>query len=393
MAEINGTANNDRLVGTSQDDVMRGYAGDDLLDGGYGYDTLDGGEGFDTVDMTFYRNDVHVDLASGNVHFPNDNSERYERWISIEGVRLGAGNNTIVGSDASEHLVSDANGTNVTNGNDTIYGGAGDDVIDGGWGFDCLDGQEGQDTVDYSFFIDSSGTTFDMESGKVYFTSTYSEGSQHDVIVNFENLIAGGGNDTVIGDHQANKIMGGKGNDWVDGKGGTDTFIVDDTRGQIGVSARADGFIEVMSADGADLLTNIERIQTNDATLALLNDPVAAQAYRVYKAAFNREPDEAGLGYWVRQMDQGNTLEEVATQFMDSGEFAELYGRDVSDQALITAMYNNTLGRAPDQAGFAYWESQIEQGMSEASVFTLFSESAENRENVRPLIEDGIWFV
>lgn len=393
MAEIKGTTQNDTLNGTDNDDILRGYAGDDLFSAGYGYDTIDGGDGFDTVDMRFYNGEVRVDLASGRVKFPGDGADLYETWTSIEGVRLGNGNDTIIGSDASEYLVADANDSSTNNGNDTVYGGGGDDVIDGGWGFDYLDGQAGQDTVDYTFFSDSSGTTYDMEKGIVYFTPTYSAGDNHDVIVNFENLIAGGGDDAVIGTEQANIITGGKGDDTVYAKGGTDTFVVNDTRAQILVESNEDGSIFIMSADGNDLLNSVERIQTNDATLAMSNDPVADQAYRIYKAAFDRIPDETGLGYWIRQMDQGMTVEEVAARFMISDEFSSLYGRDVSDQHLVTALYENTLGREPDQDGFAYWEEQMAQGLSDVEVFTLFSESEENQNNVRPMIDDGIWFV
>ena len=48
-AEMNGTADDDRLIGGAQDNVYRCLEGNDVLDGGLGDDDLDGGPGDDEL--------------------------------------------------------------------------------------------------------------------------------------------------------------------------------------------------------------------------------------------------------------------------------------------------------------------------------------------------------
>jgi len=81
---------------------------------------------------------------------------------------------------------------------------------------------------------------------------------------------------------------------------------------------------------------------------------VAGRAYRVYKAAFNRDPmegDKAGLGYWIGQIDKGMDLIEVSARFVDSKEFKDLYGTNPANAQFLTKLYQNVLGRAPGATG------------------------------------------
>jgi hypothetical protein len=48
-AEMDGTAEDDRLIGGAHDNIYRGFAGNDVLDGGLGDDDLDGGAGDDEL--------------------------------------------------------------------------------------------------------------------------------------------------------------------------------------------------------------------------------------------------------------------------------------------------------------------------------------------------------
>ena len=117
----------------------------------------------------------------------------------------------------------------------------------------------------------------------------------------------------------------------------------------------------------------------------------AGAGYRLYKAAFDRTPDEEGLGYWINELDQGFALHEVANSFVISQEFKNLYGADLNNEGFITALYNNVLDRDPDQGGLDYWINDMENnGMSRADVLASFSESAENIANTDPLIELGV---
>ena len=152
----------------------------------------------------------------------------------------------------------------------------------------------------------------------------------------------------------------------------------------------------VSNRDDWDTLAEIERLEfetpeANGANrIALDIDGNAGQAYRLYKAAFNRSPDTAGLGYWIANLDEGMSLRIVSTAFIGSAEFQALYGVDTSNNKLIELLYNNVLSRDPDADGLNYWQGQLTAGLSHSDLLVNFSESNENQENVIALIGNGI---
>lgn len=151
--------------------------------------------------------------------------------------------------------------------------------------------------------------------------------------------------------------------------------------------------INITGPDGNDSLTSVERLQFDGEALGFDFDGSSGQAYRLYKAAFDREPDAFGLRYWIYQMDYGLSLFEAAQGFLDSDEFKSLYGDPISDQDFVTALYTNVLDREFDQAGLDWWLNELDQGLNtRAGVLAGFSESTENKENVLPLIENGIMY-
>ena len=141
-------------------------------------------------------------------------------------------------------------------------------------------------------------------------------------------------------------------------------------------------------------LSGIERLQFSDKSFALDKDGNAGQAYRLYQAAFNRIPDTSGLGYWISRLDSGaENLKQVASGFINSAEFKQLYGADLADTAYLTALYQNVLHRAPDQSGFDYWNGRITAGASRADILVNFSESQENVAQVIGQISHGIEYI
>ena len=184
---------------------------------------------------------------------------------------------------------------------------------------------------------------------------------------------------------------------YIDGDEGIDTVIVDGN----GVDARfkIDGLGKaMMSLDDFQTvvhLNNVERIAFNDGVLGADVEGNAGQAFRLYQASFNRTPDEAGLEFWVDVLDSGElTLVEVARQFLDSEEFGKTYGdKDtLTDEAYLDLLYENVLDRRPDAPGYAFWSEQQDNGLGMDEMLVYFSESAENKAQVAPLIDDGIWF-
>lgn len=158
---------------------------------------------------------------------------------------------------------------------------------------------------------------------------------------------------------------------------------------------RANGVLTIrdnVGQDGVQTVHNPFRLDFTDGTLAFDIDGNAGKAYRLYRAAFNRKSDDAGLGFWVRALDGGSTLDAMAQGFVRSDEFRNLYGTAPANTDIVTALYKNVLHRAPDEAGAAYWLQQMTTGLSVENVLIQFSESKENKDQVAPEVELGIGF-
>lgn len=68
------------------------------------------------------------------------------------------------------------------------------------------------------------------------------------------------------------------------------------------------------------------------------------------------------------------------------------YGASLTDAQLVTALYQNVLGRTPDQGGYDYWLGLLNQGqITHEQTLINFSESDENVTLVGSAIQDGIW--
>jgi hypothetical protein len=100
------------------------------------------------------------------------------------------------------------------------------------------------------------------------------------------------------------------------------------------------------------------------------------KVYRLYLAALHREPDTGGLGYWVGQLQGGVSLAVIADGLVGSPEFAAQY-EALDDEGFVELVYQNVLGRQPDDAGYAFWLSRLGAGTSRGDMMIGFSESPE----------------
>jgi hypothetical protein len=265
---------------------------------------------------------------------------------------------------------------------------------------------------------------------RVYSGQTLIQEEQYPAHITMPLLVKGGytldmalitGNDYFAGSPlgHSDGIRGGDGNDTFKGNGarsgrdefygeaGTDTAIF---RGRLGEyriewsdqiwdsrmrdGSNAAGYVVTDRSNARDdvtVLVEVERLQFLDVTLALDFDGVAGQAYRIYKAAFDRAPDLPGLGYWINAMDNGATLTGVAGGFIGSAEFQNRYG-SVNDTDFIRLLYENVLDRQPDASGYEFWQGAMGRGLSREGVLVEFSESSENKSNVAGLIANGIQY-
>ena len=213
---LSGDGGSNSLDGGAGNDTLLGLGGADFLDGGTGDDFLDG----------------------------------------------GAGNDTLVGGS----------------GDDIVLGGGGDDTIIGGVGagIDTYDGGDGTDTI--VFTSATSGIVVDLEGVDETWGAAGPE-IDVDVLKLIENVIAGSGNDVLIGDGENNTLDGYNGDNTLSGGGGNDALIggigsdwVDYAAIDSGMTVDLGLGVVVTAEQGTDTLSSIENVITGAGDDTLIGD-------------------------------------------------------------------------------------------------------------------------
>lgn len=196
-----------------------------------------------------------------------------------------------------------------------------------------------------------------------------------------DNIAAGKGNDVIRASIGNDKIDGGDDLDYVTFSGNASNFSI---------SNASNGTVTVTNSSyGTDMLNNVERVRFTDKVIAFDTTGNAGQAFRMYKAALDRTPDERGLAGWIKFMDDGGALKNMAQQFIDSQEFRTKYGA-LDNTNFINQLYKNVLARNGEPSGISGWVNGLANGLTRADVLKGFSESGENQTNVAKLIGNGI---
>ena len=185
------------VSGSDQADVIHGSSGNDRFRLYQGNDYMDGRGGSDLADYSYLGSSqaISVNLAEERA---NDGQGGTDTLISIEEVRGGAGNDTIIGDSA----------------NNNFRGNFGSDLLDGGAGFD---------SAEYTFNTSAQAISVNLLEGRA------NDGlGGTDTLISIEEVRGGAGNDTIIGDGESNVLHGNAGNDHLDGGEGDDTIIGSD---------------------------------------------------------------------------------------------------------------------------------------------------------------------
>lgn len=114
-------------------------------------------------------------------------------------------------------------------------------------------------------------------------------------------------------------------------------------------------------------------------------DGPAGTIYRLYRAYFLREPDEAGFEHWLGRYYSGLPLTSISDAFSQSPEFRSRYG-SLGNHEFVTLVYANVLGREPDVGGLQHWLLNLAGGMTRGTLMIKFSDSPE----FRALTADGV---
>ena len=283
------------------------------------------------------------------------------------------------------------------------------------------------DDADGLFYLDGNalrvadGATLDFEtatSHTVRVSASDGTGPSHaeDFVIDVNDLggavtgdsennnLAGTGEDDQIQAGAGDDIVqGSQGSDSINGDSGYDTVVYDGTRAEFQQDLLNHGLIRVdKQGGGSDMLFGIERIDLNDGDFVYdIHSPNLGFGYRVYRAAFGRDPDEGGLRFWVSELDlydqwgwsDDQKQNHVASAFYNSEEFRLLYGDNVSDDDYIEAMYVNVLRRSSDEGGHAYWVSRLQSDVTREDMLIYFAQSEENRVANSANLDDGVWVV
>lgn len=278
---VNGESGNDTLRDQAGNDTYYGGTGNDTLEGGFGHDVLYGQDGNDRLVLVYDTlwgsdhirmyggtgDDVYVvnTLAMAPSDLPtigenpgegNDTIElgsnwfytidRYQLPLNVENLRL----KEISGLNAwypDSELVGNAlsNLISGTRDDGTIKGGGGHDTLVAGGGWDNLYGEDGNDVLDFTIESgrdgrQSGGNAFGGVGDDVYLIGEKNlvyvneqAGQGYDTIKSAQSWIQmpanveelqhlGAKGATMFGNDQANRIVGGNGDDIVDGAGGND---------------------------------------------------------------------------------------------------------------------------------------------------------------------------
>ena len=109
------------------------------------------------------------------------------------------------------------------------------------------------------------------------------------------------------------------------------------------------------------------------ATIASKN--ATAFATRLYTECLGRDPETEGLNFWsIGLTNLELTGKQAAHEFFFSKEFNDF---NLDNEGLLTRMYKTFMGREPDTDGMNFWLYNMKNGMTKEDVFNEFVKSKE----------------
>ncbi len=221
----------------------------------------------------------------------------------------------------------------------------------------------GSRNSDPTFVVNLEGTVDGSDEGDWFYlndlANVFNGGLGQDILFGF------GGDDRFTGGADDDTLFGGAGNG--------DTAVYSGPQARYTVQIDADGVtvIDRSGAEGTDALSEIEFLSFGDAAdfnlanqvgIASLSPEDIATFVELYIAYFNRAPDAEGLNFWGSAFANGFSLEAIATLFLDQAETRATYPDTLTNLEFATQVYNNVLGRTPDQLGLEFWASALDGG-------------------------------
>jgi S-layer protein len=88
---------------------------------------------------------------------------------------------------------------------------------------------------------------------------------------------------------------------------------------------------------------------------------------QLYVAYYNRPADVDGLAFYVKALDSGATVAEIAKNFATGPEYVATFAGMQADE-IIDTIYVNLFGRHADKTGLNFWGNELTSGISPLDV-------------------------
>lgn len=190
-------------------------------------------------------------------------------------------------------------------------------------------------------------------------------------------IVLGTGNSSVYAGGGIDTIEAGLGNSTIVGGSG-DYAVVKLAGNASNYNVTVNNGHAIVTDQTTSRTTDISKIQyvqlDSGKALVFARDSVEASISTLYHTAFGRDADAGGLNYWFDLGRAGASLKQIAEAFTHSSEFASIAKE--SDAAFIQGLYQNTFGRAGEDAGVAYWTDALAHGSTRADLIAQFSQIA-----------------
>ncbi len=225
---------------------------------------------------------------------------------------------------------------------------------------------------------DAAATVPSSDQTKVDRVVVGSAGDDKIIVADAKNtkIILGSGNSTVTTGGGVDTVDAGLGNSTITGGSG-DYAVVKLAGNATNYQVTAQNGHAVVTNMTTNKTTDISKIQyvqlDNGNALVFAKNSVEAQVSTLYHTAFGRYADAGGLDYWFDLAKGGATLKQISNAFVNSSEFTAALPGTETDTAFIQSLYQNTFNRAGEDAGVAYWLSQLANGRSKADVIADFA--------------------
>lgn len=106
-----------------------------------------------------------------------------------------------------------------------------------------------------------------------------------------------------------------------------------------------------------------------------------AAIQKFYVAYFLRPAEPSGLAFWEDTLlKNGGDTSALSALFSTSREYVDTYA-GMDNQAIVTAIYQNLFGRAPESGGLQYWTNLLDKrSLSIANVVSAVANGAQNED-------------